>query len=910
MKRAPTAPPRFAVGIDLGTTNSALAFADLAGGGGIEDFRILQVVAPGETARLDTLPSFHYEAAAGEAGRGAFDLPWTAGPATAAVGAGARDLGTLAPGRLVASAKSWLCHAGVERRARILPWHGAEDVARLSPVAATARYLDHLRQAWNHEHPEHPLEEQDVVVTIPASFDEVARELTAEAVALAGLARVTLLEEPQAAFYAWIAAHAQDEAAQIRPGRRVLVCDIGGGTTDFSLMETGAAADGRATFRRVAVGDHLILGGDNLDLALAHHLEPRLDGGRPLDARRWSIWVRRCGQAKEELLGPGAPASRVLSLPAGGSRLVGGSLQAEVSRDEAERVLVDGFLPKVSPEAEPVRTSSGFREFGLPYAADPAITRHLAAFLKRHGGKAPEAVLLNGGFFESPALRTRLQEVLASWYEPGAVPELLRNDRLDLAVARGAAYYGLVRRGRGVRIAAGLPRSYYVGVADASGKLSAVCVAPAGLEEGAGVETPGHAFSLLLRQPVEFPVYSSAMRPGDTPGNVVAADQTGLDPMPPMRTVLKTGRHAVRTAVEVGLYCRVTEIGTLEIWCREKGGDRQWPLQFDLRARPEGDGGAGVAPAATLEEGEVRTCGQIIRTAFYAGREALRLLPRNLEEAAGLPRADWPPVLLRRLWEALAEARAARERSAEHEARWLNLAGFVLRPGFGAVLDDWRMDEIWKWMPQGVVHARNELCRAEWWILWRRIAGGLNEGRQAALADPLVAALKGGSEKFACGGHEAAERWRLLGCLERLPAGTRRALGERLVVRLARKGWGVDAGAAAWALARLGAREPLYGPLHGVVEGECAAGWIDPLLALDAPKEEHLFAVAMMVRRTGDRYRDLDGDVRTRVLEWLRRNGAGAHVVALVEEGGDLDAEEQVAAAGDTLPVGLRWVHS
>ncbi len=910
MKPAPTAPPRFAVGIDLGTTNSALAYADLEGDGGIEDFRILQVVAPGETARLDTLPSFHYEAAAGEAGRGAFDLPWTAGPATSAVGAGARDLGALAPGRLVASAKSWLCHAGVERRGRILPWHGAEDVARLSPVEATARYLDHLRQAWNHEHPEHPLEGQDVVVTIPASFDEVARELTAEAVALAGLARVTLLEEPQAAFYAWIAAHAQDEAAQIRPGRRVLVCDIGGGTTDFSLMETGAGADGRATFRRVAVGDHLILGGDNLDLALAHHLEPRLDGGRPLDARRWSMWVRRCGRAKEELLGPGAPASRVLSLPAGGSRLVGGSLQAEVSREEAVRVLVDGFLPMVPPDAEPARTGSGFREFGLPYAADPAITRHLAAFLKRQGGKAPEAVLLNGGFFESPALRTRLQEVLASWYGAGAAPELFGNDRLDLAVARGAAYYGRVRRGQGVRIDAGLPRAYYVGVADATGAISAVCVAPAGLEEGAGVETPGHVFSLLLRQPVEFPVYTSAVRPGDAPGDVVAPEQSGLEPMPPMRTVLKTGRNAVRTSVEVGLFCRVTEIGTLEVGCREKGGGRQWPLQFDLRARPEGDGGTGAVPEATLEEGEVTACGKVVREAFAGGAEALSRLPRDLEEAAGLPRADWPPLLLRRLWEALADARAARGRSAEHEARWLNLAGFVLRPGFGVVLDDWRVDEIWKQMPQGVMHARNELCRAEWWILWRRIAGGLNEGRQAALADPLVAAVKGGAGTFACGGHEAAERWRLLGCLERLPAGTRRALGDRLAARVARKGWGVDAGAAAWALARLGAREPLYGPLHGVVDAESAAGWIDPLLALDAPGEEHLLGVALVARRTGDRYRDFEDATRARVLAWLRRHGAGAHVVALVEEGGELDAGEQAAASGESLPAGLRWVHS
>jgi len=901
--------PRYAVGIDLGTTNSAMASVDLEGEGGVEDFPILQVVAPGETERRETLPSFLYEATAGEAEGGALKVPWSQGLSTSVVGILARDRGAQAPGRLVASAKSWLCHAGVDRKARILPWHGAEDVQRVSPVEVTARYLSHMRCAWNEAHPDHLLEHQETVVTIPASFDEVARELTAAAVAQAGLGRVTLLEEPQAAFYAWMASHAGEWKSRLHAGQCVLVCDVGGGTTDFTLVETVAEGDEGVSFRRVAVGEHLILGGDNLDLALAHHLEPRLAGGGKLPARQWSVLVRLCCQAKERLLGDQAPESLTISLPAMGSRLIGGSLQTEVTRAEVEGLLVDGFLPFVSMDEVPLRGGSGFREFSLPYAADAAITRYLAEFLKRHAVRAPEAILLNGGFFESSALRNRLLEILAGWLGGGGELQTLRNDRLDMAVARGAAYYGRVRRGRGVRIASGLPRAYYVGVADAQGRLSAVCVAPSGLEEGKEIVVPGHTFELLLRQPAEFTLYASTLRTTDAAGDVVEIDPNHLTALPTMRTVLKTSRKASRSSVHVQLMCRVTEIGTFEVGCREVDGDRQWPLQFDLRPKSESaeDSSAGIE--TIIEESVLLAGEKAIREAFEMESISMAMLPRVLEERTGLTRAEWPPVLLRRLWAALMEQQAARKKSSSHEARWLNLVGFCLRPGFGVARDEERMDELWKLFPQGVLHAKNELCRAEWWILWRRVAGGLNEGRQAALANPLVSRLKGGNGTWGCGPHETAEIWRMVACLERLPHEMRRKLGERLAERLTRKGWGADHGAASWALARLAARVPLYGPLNTGLPPEQVAAWLEPLLGAEVPRAENLFEVAMMVRRTGDRYRDIDDDLRLRILDWLRERQAPEHTVALVADGGELAPEEQATAAGDSLPIGLRWGH-
>ncbi|HWL06896.1 MAG TPA: Hsp70 family protein, partial [Planctomicrobium sp.] len=458
-------PSRYLVGIDLGTTNSAVCYIDTdSDDRRVVTFSIPQLIAPGEVEPRETLPSFSYLPAENEFPSGSLTMPWDSdeterdskGNPRQVVGVFAREQGKLVPGRVVESAKSWLCHAGVDRTSALLPWRGSEDVPRRSPVEVSAAYLSQMRSAWNQAHPQHPLEQQEIVITIPASFDEVARELTIDAAKRAGIPRVVLIEEPQAAFYSWLHEHSDRWQELVRPGQNILVCDIGGGTTDFTLIRVKEHATELVQFHRVAVGDHLILGGDNLDLALAHHLEPRFSNGGQLEARQWGSLVRVCRQVKETLLSSNPPETATATIHGTGSRLIGGSKSVEVTRDEILTLLLEGFFPKVALAERPRKQSSGFQEFGLPYAADPAMTRHLAAFLQNHlsasniaAGEStrPDIILFNGGAFLSPKIQERILEVVQSWYsgdDATWTPIVLENQRHDLAVARGAAYYGLV----------------------------------------------------------------------------------------------------------------------------------------------------------------------------------------------------------------------------------------------------------------------------------------------------------------------------------------------------------------------------------------------------------------------------------------------------------------------------------
>ena len=945
-------PPRYLIGIDLGTTNSALAYVDTGDESwAVRDFLVPQLVAPGEVAARDVLPSFHYEAAAGEFPPGALRLPWQERAHGYAVGLFAREHGAQVPGRLVVSAKSWLSHSGVDRTAGLLPWHGAPDVERLSPVKVSARYLAHLRGAWDHRFPEHPMARQEVVLTVPASFDEVARELTVEAAREAGLVKVVLVEEPQAAFYAWIDAHRGDWESHVRPGQTILVCDIGGGTSDFTLIRVEPAEGGRVRFHRVAVGEHLILGGDNLDLALAHHLEPRVaGGGGKLPPRQWGALVRVSRQVKETLLGPDAPERLTVTLPGAGAKLIGGAAQTEVTRAEVRELLVEGFLPRVPLDARPASRRSGFQEFGLPYAPDPAVTKYLCAFLTAHrraglgeGGAAagdshpagPDLVLFNGGFFESPVLRDRLLDVLTGWF---AAPAVLRNDRLDLAVARGAAYYGAVRRGRGVRIRGGLAHTYYIGVeAGGAGQAKALCLLPAGVEEGHTVDLTGRQFELLIRQPAEFPLFVSSTRTTDKPGELIEADPEQLSALPPIRTVLQSGKKSGGAdSVTVTLHARLTEIGTLDIWLAEAGGSRrQWRLQFDVRAatRPEVRRHDAAAEAeGFVDEQAVQQCRNLIRATFRPfdfaqGRrggdgstDTPAGLAKRLEEASGMGRNEWPSSFMRALWETLTEVEGGRSLSVDHEARWLSLTGFCLRPGYGLAVDDWRVAQVWRLVPGEVTHSKNEQVRAEWWVLWRRVAGGLSPGQQTTLADPLLAALrtylrksgakiKWQAKTFQFGPHESAEAWRALGAFELLKPAAKAELGNMALDLLPREKGSALRDALLFALGRAGARVPVYGPLNALVPPEQAEAWVRRLMQATAPSsptDKTLFAAVQLARRTGDRYRDVSDPVRQDVLAWLESRAAPAHFLELVREATGLREEEQRAVFGESLPRGLR----
>jgi len=592
---------RYAIGIDLGTTHSALSYLSLeatAGRGAQQAvLPIPQLLSPGSVEPRQLLPSFLYLAAAAEFPAGSLALPWapTLGEIT---GEFARAHGAKVPTHLVASAKSWLCHPTVDRRAAILPWQAPADVTKVSPVTASAKYLEHLRQAWDREFPDAPLAKQDVVLTVPASFDAAARDLTLEAAVQAGLPNVTLLEEPQAALYAWLEAMGEGWRKQVKPGDVLLCVDVGGGTSDFSLIGV-TEVGGTLQLERLAVGDHILLGGDNMDLALAYAVNEKLKGqGKTLDPWQMNALTFACRVAKETLFESPKLTRAPVTVPGRGSSLIGGALKSEVTREELTSLLTDGFFPKTTIEELPAQARrSGLAQVGLPYAQDAAVSRHLAAFLTRQGASLgggstfakPTAVLFNGGVFRAAPLKSRVLEVLNAWLTAAGAPaarELSGGD-LDLAVARGAAHYGWVKNGHGLRIRGGTARAYYVGIESATlavpgftPPVKALCVAPFGMEEGTQADVPPQEFGLVVGEPTQFRFFSSTTRRDDKVGDLIE-DAKVLEELPPIETAL-TG--AAGALVPVNLQAAVTELGALEVRAVERAGAGKWKLELNVRS--------------------------------------------------------------------------------------------------------------------------------------------------------------------------------------------------------------------------------------------------------------------------------------------------------------------------------------
>ena len=608
----------YSIGIDLGTTNSAVSFFKLAEaqarGGAQTMLAIPQLTAVGTIEEKLLLPSFLYLPNDQEFPDGSLALPWDKKRKDAVVGEFARSHGSKVPMRLVASAKSWLCHSGVDRLAPILPWQAPEDVQRISPLDAAAHYLTHLREAWDRQFPDDPLAKQDVVLTVPASFDAAARDLTLKAAQSAGLPNITLIEEPQAAFYAWLEQAGESFRKQVKPGDVVLVVDVGGGTTDFSLIAV-TAKDGDVALTRVAVGDHILLGGDNMDLALAHTVNQRLAAeGKKLDNWQFNALTFACRQAKENLFADDKLTRAPLVVPGRGSSLMGGSIKAELSREELTRVLTDGFFPKTAATEQPqVARRTGLAQMALPYAQDAGGTRHLAAFLTRQAsamatahdapvtvtGKTfvhPTAVLFNGGAFKAATLKDRVLEVLNDWLaaDGGQLAKELAGAELDLAVARGAAYYGWVRHGHGLRIRGGTARAYYVGIETAmpavpgmEPPVNALCVAPFGMEEGTQADVPPQQFGLVVGEPTRFRFFASSVRRDDRVGIMLenAGGNDELEEVAPIETTLPAKAGNEGKLVPVNLQAVVTEIGTLELHCLEKGGPGNWKLELNVRMK-------------------------------------------------------------------------------------------------------------------------------------------------------------------------------------------------------------------------------------------------------------------------------------------------------------------------------------
>jgi molecular chaperone DnaK (HSP70) len=921
----------YTVGIDLGTSNTVVAYVE-TGSDDVHVFDVDQLVGLGEVGARPLLPSVRYHPAAGELNPGDLQLPWS-NKADAArdaqapvIGRLARTLGAQVPGRLVTSAKSWLSHASVDRLAPILPWGAPDDVAKVSPVAASASYLSHVHAAWNTRFPDAPLDQQNVVLTVPASFDEGARALTLEAARLAKLPTLRLLEEPQAAFYDWLFRHRASLNDELAATRLVLICDVGGGTTDLTLIKVHIDADGEPQLTRIGVGNHLMLGGDNMDLALARLVETRLGAARGGDARlsaaSLSQLVERCRVAKEQLLDANPPESVAITLLGSGSRVIGGARTAQVTRNEIEQIVVDGFFPQVADDDMPRRSRAAIVEFGLPYASDAAVTRHVAAFLNRLAAQSrealgesgdsdsalpvPDTLLLNGGVFRAQALTQRLAATLGAWR--GKPLHVLQNDHPDVAVARGAVAYGLARAGHAPRIGGGSARSYFLVLDDNQG----ICLLPRGTEEAHEVHLDDRVFALRLGQPVRFHLMSTVADTRFKPGELADLSQGDFIRLPPIATVVQQRQASDADERPVRLTTSITEVGTLEVNCIATDDPSQrWQLQFDLR-RDEA--------ASTSEQEQAGRhpsldhAIELIERSFGArssnvGPNEVKRLRAQLEHTLG-PRENWDVALLRELFGALWERAKRRRRSADHERLWLNLTGFCLRPGFGYPLDEWRVEQLWSIFDDGIQYIQESQVWSEWWTLWRRAAGGLNEDAQLQLLDAMdflqAASIKKQKLPFDPAKVGYADMIRVQASLERIAVERKIALAQQLFERLRKPS---ENHQTWWAIGRIGARLPFYGSAHGVVPPEVAQQWLEAVLALDWKKvEPAAFAAVQLSRMTSDRSRDLPDEARETVIRRLETLGAAPAWIHMVRETVALDEADTGRVFGESLPAGLKLI--
>ncbi len=929
---------RYVIGIDLGTTNTVVSYIDTteASERGDPVIRLLpipQLVADREVRDLAALPSYLYFATEHEVETGATRTPWDPN-GRVVVGALARDRGALVPARQVSSAKSWLCNPNVDRTDEILPWGSDEPSIGCSPIEASARYLAHLRDTWNHAvttgggDANLRFERQDVVITVPASFDDEARELTVQAAYQAGIERFTLLEEPLAAFYAWIVSYRATLAERLGDGDLVLVCDVGGGTTDFSLIRARVAG-GDAEFERIAVGEHLLLGGDNVDHTLARLVEQRLDGAR-LTLRQRAALRQQCRVAKERLLTePDLERVPITVLGAGGA-VVGGALKSELTVDDVEETIVLGFLPATAPSDLPASDRQiGLREIGLPYVQDPAITRHLAEFLTRASESGamlrPDAVLFNGGFFTPEGARDQVVGVIASWFEnsdPGWQPKVLVDEVAESAVAVGAAYYGLVRRGEGLRIGDGTARGYYIGVETGSPaepeQVTAVCLIPRGtslVEDGAMLRLDERAFAVLANQPVSFTLYSSTTRT-DEHGAICSLPEGDVHRHAPLTTVLRYGRRRTGIELAVRVAATLTEMGTLDLWCESVDSENRWRLQFQLHGKcePDQDERPDERPRTIISESAVDAVGRLLDAVFGGAGDSLSgepvtpgTLMARLESELGHGKDAWPLDTTRTLFDRLVPLAAGRTASARHEARFLNLLGFCLRPGFGADGDERRVELTRNLYDEGPVFANDVQCRVEWEVFLQRTAGGLDARRQHELYERHreLLGLDARQRNRRINPQIEREAWRALASFEHLPASLRVRLGRLLLARLESD---PSNRSFPWALARLGARTPFYASPRFAVSPEVASTWIAALVEIPVLTPEIAFAVGQIGARTNDPNRDIDEVVRRRAIARLGAAGFRERTLAPLRAVVAPAAAQSSRIFGESLPEGLRLV--
>ncbi len=935
---------RYFIGIDLGTTNCALAYVDRRQPDkGSQVLPIPQQDSATSVRTAAQLPSFAFLPAAAQqdaahtlAGIPPLESGWIPG-------AYARQQLAFNPGRVIHSAKSWLCHADVDRTGAILPWQSEEisSARRLSPVAASALYLRWLRAVWDQnmaaEDASCRFEHQHIVITVPASFNEAAQELTLKAAQQAGYPpQLRLIEEPQAAFYFWLGRSKNLSilhdmlAAAAHPSLKILVCDIGGGTTDLSLFQVSAdkhAATG-LKMERLAVSDHLLLGGDNIDLTLAHVLEHKLMGaGKQAEPRQWSQLLAQARDLKERILATEPDAengtqSFPVTVSGSGSGLFSSTKSIRVAAHEIRTCILEGFFPLTSAQERPHENSSGLQEWGLPYAQDSAISRHLAQFLD---GQSIDAVLFNGGSVTPEFLRRRLHQLLEGWQkESGTAVRELHNDAISLAVSRGAARYGwIVSQGDAERITGGYPHSLYLEVHGRRKKeRQLVCILPKGMEAGHSINITEPEFDLLVNQPVRFQCCYALKRQQDRPGTLVPWNRDEFRPLPTLETAIHLGADQPRPAnnrVRVHLEVSLNELGLLQIYCVARAGSGRWRLDFNLRKgveEAEGEQRDAAHPqsqnlALSTETQQALRMAIPYIDAVYARKKHADLptikpahLPRELERLLG-KRDTWDSTTLRQLWPPLNAGMTRKTRSVGHENTWLYLAGFTLRPGYGVEHDESRMEQLWRVQQLGMAFPKEKQIQKQWYLLWRRVAGGLNRQRQQQLFDAILPTLQNQNEP-------EPEMVYLAGALELLPPETKcelvKIFGKRLV-----QGKLKHTPPYTWALGRLLSRTPLYAGRETIVHPREVKNLFERVEHLDwnAAAWSGLNALfAQAARCTEQRDIDIEAELRQRIETKLKHSGAAQHQIEVVKQYVAVDDADRILQFGETLPAGLVLVRA
>ena len=910
---------KYIIGIDLGTTNIAVTYIDLEEEiRETKPFRIPQLCAPGEIDSNELLPSFCFFPDKKLIAERSTDLPWKT-KIEYSVGIYARNHGSAMPNRFISSVKSWLCHAGVDRRKPILPWGSNISELQKSPLEITSYYLNHIKEAWDHKFSKIKdvygnkslLADQQVIITIPASFDETARELTIEAAEKTGYRNIKLLEEPLAAFYSWLDKENDNWTEYIKPGNRVLVMDVGGGTCDFSIIEM----DDKSILSRTAAGNHLLLGGDNIDIAIAQNIEK--EWGKKLTHGEWLTLCQKTREAKEKLLSLNIESVEVVLLSQGSS-IIGNSRKAVITKESILELLNDGFIPDISVNSSAPTLKTGLQTMGLPYVSEPALTKHLLQFLRysyqitkkinpdlkenENNILYPDKILFNGGTMIPGMVRDKIKNVVNGWFPDQDIEEL-KSRNLSLAVSYGASYYGRTKLGDGVAVKSGTALSYYLQVDDRKDSNGFLCIMPRGIDENSDQVTD-KVFKLAANKKVRFPLYSSATRIGDKTGDIITDDEE-LTFVSSMETVLKYGKMQEKN-IRSGIHSVLTETGVLKVYLKSLESNHKWPLNFDTRLITENISETGnVNNLVVIDQNKIDEACNRIAEYFNIGKNNENLV-KQIEDIIELKKKEWPLQCLRKFADVLIAISYDTLKLPVKEAKWLNLTGYCLRPGFGDPEDGIRLKKIWNIWYRKMTNKNSSVVVSEWWVFWRRVISGLNNGHHRTIYQELSKELcpRGKYiQNIKTGIQVKTEMWRCYGAAELISPQHKVEIGKVLLGHVNKL-----EPYEYWVLARLGNRHLFHAPGNNMVPVQNVQKWLNKIINSKHSSRslgDKLFSVLCMARMTDNRALNVDEKTLKESLECLKKNKASVNWIEHLKKVKKDTVAEQGKIAGDSIPLGL-----